>query len=151
MPSIEHNDPLNARILAVSEDKIQGFVREPFAEIAERSGVPLETVIERIRVMLAAGTIRRGRSGTPPHPDALLLARGGAGISQREHHGRGPRDRQGTAPRSQAGHRPAPGGLWNPGELHQCLLGGPKRDQAVGDFARCVPGMAGAVYLSISR
>ncbi|MGA3169949.1 MAG: Lrp/AsnC family transcriptional regulator [Chthoniobacteraceae bacterium] len=61
MSSIEHNDPLNARILAISEDKIQGFVREPFAEIAERSGVPLETVIERIRVMLAAGTIRRVR------------------------------------------------------------------------------------------
>jgi len=53
--------PVNARILAVSEDNIQGFVREAFAEIAERSGVPLETVIERIRVMLAAGTIRRVR------------------------------------------------------------------------------------------
>jgi len=61
MSSIEHNDPVNARILAVSEDKIQGFVREPFAEIAERSGVAVETVIERIRVMLAAGTIRRVR------------------------------------------------------------------------------------------
>jgi DNA-binding Lrp family transcriptional regulator len=61
MSSIEHNDPVNARILAVSEDQIQGFVREPFAEIASRSGVPLETVIERIRVMLAAGTIRRVR------------------------------------------------------------------------------------------
>lgn len=59
--SIEHSDPLNARILAVSEDKIQGFVREPFVEIAERSGVPLETVLERIRGMLAAGTIRRVR------------------------------------------------------------------------------------------
>ena len=42
-------------------DHIPGFVREAFAEIAERSGVPLETVIERIRVMLAAGTIRRVR------------------------------------------------------------------------------------------
>jgi len=61
MSSIEHNDPVNARILAISEDKIQGFVREPFAEIAERAGVPLETVLERIRVMLAAGTIRRVR------------------------------------------------------------------------------------------
>ena len=59
--SIEHSDPLNARILAVSEDKIQGFVREPFVEIAERSGVPLEIVLERIRAMLAAGTIRRVR------------------------------------------------------------------------------------------
>lgn len=59
--SIEHSDPLNAQILAVSEDKIQGFVREPFIEIAEKSGVPVETVLERIRTMLAAGTIRRVR------------------------------------------------------------------------------------------
>src|SRR6188508_2178515 len=58
---IEHTDPLNAQILAVSEDKIQGFVREPFVEIAERSGVPLDTVLERIKTMLAAGTIRRVR------------------------------------------------------------------------------------------
>jgi hypothetical protein len=61
MSEIEHNDPINAQILAVSEDKIQGFVREPFIEIATRSGVPLDTVIERIRTMLAAGTIRRVR------------------------------------------------------------------------------------------
>jgi len=59
--SIEHTDPLNSRILAVSEDKIAGFVREPFVEIAERSGVPLDQVLERIRTMLAAGTIRRVR------------------------------------------------------------------------------------------
>src|SRR5436190_7926469 len=59
--SIEHSDPLNAQILAVSEDKIQGFVREPFVEIANRSGVPLESVLERIKTMLAAGTIRRVR------------------------------------------------------------------------------------------
>ena len=58
---IEHTNPINARILAVSEDKIQGFVREPFVEIAERSGLPVETVVDRIRTMLAAGTIRRVR------------------------------------------------------------------------------------------
>ena len=58
---VEHNDPINARILAISEDKIAGFVREPFAEIAERSGVPLETVFERIIAMLRAGTVRRVR------------------------------------------------------------------------------------------
>ena len=58
---VEHNDPLNAQILAVSEDKIQGFVREPFLEIAEKSGVPFESVVERIRAMLTAGTIRRVR------------------------------------------------------------------------------------------
>ncbi len=58
---IDHTDPVNAQILSISEDKIQGFVRRPFAEIAERSGVPLETVVERIRAMLQAGTIRRVR------------------------------------------------------------------------------------------
>ena len=58
---IEHNDPINARILAISEDKIAGFVREPFAEIATRAGLPIETVLERIRAMLRAGTIRRVR------------------------------------------------------------------------------------------
>jgi DNA-binding Lrp family transcriptional regulator len=59
--SIEHSDPINAQILAVSEDKIQGFVREPFIEIAQLSEVELPVVIERIRGMLAAGTIRRVR------------------------------------------------------------------------------------------
>src|SRR4051812_4951755 len=61
MSQIDHDDPLNAQILAFSEDKIPGFVREPFREISRLSGVPLETVLERIRVMLAAGTIRRVR------------------------------------------------------------------------------------------
>ena len=59
--SIEHTDPINSQILAVSEDKIQGFVREPFAGIAEKCGLPLETVLDRIKTMLAAGTIRRVR------------------------------------------------------------------------------------------
>ncbi len=61
MTAAEHTDTVNARILAVSEDKIQGFVREPFAEISRRSGVELPVVIDRIRAMLAAGTIRRVR------------------------------------------------------------------------------------------
>ncbi|HET7711103.1 MAG TPA: Lrp/AsnC family transcriptional regulator [Thermoanaerobaculia bacterium] len=52
---------MNARILAVSEDRIQGFVRDPIAEIAEKSGVDVSTVIERIQAMLRAGTIRRVR------------------------------------------------------------------------------------------
>jgi len=59
--SKEHTDVINARILAVSEDKIQGFVREPFARIAELSGLPEDLVLERIRSMLAAGIIRRVR------------------------------------------------------------------------------------------
>src|SRR5882672_9236022 len=61
MLPVEHNDPTNARILAISEDKIEGFVREPFEEIARRSGVPAETVMARIAAMLQAGTVRRVR------------------------------------------------------------------------------------------
>ena len=61
MLPVEHNDPINAKILAISEDKIEGFVREPFLEIAKRSGVPAETVMTRIAAMLRAGTIRRVR------------------------------------------------------------------------------------------
>jgi AsnC-like protein len=57
----EHNDPINARILAISEDKIEGFVREPFEEIANRSGVGVDVVMARIAAMLRAGTIRRVR------------------------------------------------------------------------------------------
>jgi hypothetical protein len=59
--STEHTDAINSRILAVSEDKIQGFVREPFTRIAELSGLSEYLVLERIRSMLAAGTIRRVR------------------------------------------------------------------------------------------
>ena len=58
---VEFNDPLNSRILAVSEDRVQGFVREPLAEIARLSGVDLAVVIERIQAMLRAGNIRRVR------------------------------------------------------------------------------------------
>lgn len=58
---IAHTDPVNAQILAVSEDRIQGFVRDPIGVIAEQSGVDAETVIERVRAMLRAGTIRRVR------------------------------------------------------------------------------------------
>src|SRR5437870_8587725 len=61
MLPIEHTDPVNAKILAVSEDKIEGFVREPFEEIARRSGVGVDVVLARIGAMLRAGTIRRVR------------------------------------------------------------------------------------------
>jgi AsnC-like ligand binding domain len=57
----EHNDLINARILAISEDKIEGFVREPFQEIARRSRVSVDVVMARIAAMLRAGTIRRVR------------------------------------------------------------------------------------------
>ena len=58
---IAHTDPVNAKILAVSEDRVSGFVRDPFGEIAKQSGVDVETVMERIRAMFQAGTIRRVR------------------------------------------------------------------------------------------
>jgi DNA-binding Lrp family transcriptional regulator/nitroreductase len=55
------DDPTNAAILAVSEDRLQGFQLDPFGEIAARSGIPVETVLERVVAMLRAGTIRRVR------------------------------------------------------------------------------------------
>ena len=58
---IEVGDPVNARLLAVSEDRLQGFQRDPLGEIARRSGVELAVVMERILAMLRAGTIRRVR------------------------------------------------------------------------------------------
>ena len=58
---IAHTDPINAQILAVSEDRIQGFVRDPFGEIADKCGLDAELVMERIKAMLRGGTIRRVR------------------------------------------------------------------------------------------
>jgi len=57
----EISDPVNARILAVSEDKLEGFQREPFSEIARQTGLDAALIIERIGAMLRAGTIRRVR------------------------------------------------------------------------------------------
>lgn len=58
---VDFSDPVNAQILRVSEDCVQGFHRDPFAEIARQSGVAVPVVIERVRAMLRAGTIRRVR------------------------------------------------------------------------------------------
>jgi DNA-binding Lrp family transcriptional regulator len=55
------SDPINAAILAVSEDRLSGFQLDPFGEIAVRSSVAPEVVIERVVAMLRAGTIRRVR------------------------------------------------------------------------------------------
>jgi hypothetical protein len=69
------DDPVNARILAVSEDRVQGFSRYPLHQIAEASGVDLDTVIARIAAMLEAGTIRRVRQtllATSLAPGALV-------------------------------------------------------------------------------
>lgn len=61
MLPVEHNDPINEKILAISEDKIEGFVREPFEEIAQRSGLTSDVVMARIAAMVRAGTVRRVR------------------------------------------------------------------------------------------
>ena len=58
---VDFADPTNAKILAVSEDRIRGFLRDPLTAIARLAGVPLEIVIERIQAMLRAGNIRRVR------------------------------------------------------------------------------------------
>jgi hypothetical protein len=55
------DDPTNAAILAVSEDRLAGFQLDPFGAIAERSGVDVATVLDRVRAMLRSGTIRRVR------------------------------------------------------------------------------------------
>jgi DNA-binding Lrp family transcriptional regulator len=74
----EISDPVNARILAVSEDRIAGFVNEPFAEIAFASELTEEVVIGRLRAMLEAGVIRRIRQtlmATNLAPGALVAWR----------------------------------------------------------------------------
>jgi len=69
------DDPINARILAESEDKLQGFQRNPIGEIATRSGLDPELVADRVVAMLQAGTIRRVRQtllATNLAPGALV-------------------------------------------------------------------------------
>ena len=76
--STEISDPINARILAVSEDRIAGFVNEPFAQIAFCAELPEEVVIERLRAMLSSGVIRRIRQtlmATNLAPGALVAWR----------------------------------------------------------------------------
>lgn len=75
---VEIADPVNAAILAVSEDRIAGFIEEPFAEIARLSGFSEAAVVERLRAMLEAGTIRRIRQtlmATNLAPGALIAWR----------------------------------------------------------------------------
>jgi hypothetical protein len=73
--AISHTDEINARILAISEDRIAGFVHDPMREIARACELPVDLVIERIRAMLQAGTIRRVRQtlmATDLAPGALV-------------------------------------------------------------------------------
>jgi DNA-binding Lrp family transcriptional regulator len=71
----EITDPVNAKILSVSEDRIAGFLMDPFAEIAKLADVDVRVVHERLRAMLASGTIRRIRQtlmATNLAPGALV-------------------------------------------------------------------------------
>ncbi|KIE59212.1 AsnC family transcriptional regulator [Methylacidiphilum kamchatkense Kam1] len=54
-------DEVNQKILSVSEDRLQGFIADPFREIAHLTNLPLALVLERIRLMFSVGTIRRIR------------------------------------------------------------------------------------------
>jgi hypothetical protein len=58
---VRTDDEVNARILAVSEDKVAGFVLDPLGEIARLAGLDAAVVEERVRAMLRAGVIRRVR------------------------------------------------------------------------------------------
>lgn len=58
---VSHLDLINARILEVSEDRLQGFQQDPIGSIARQTGLTATVVIERIQAMLRAGTIRRVR------------------------------------------------------------------------------------------
>ena len=69
------HDPINVAILAIAEDRLAGFHTDPFGEIGQLTGIDCETVIERIRAMLEAGTIRRVRQtliSTNLAPGALV-------------------------------------------------------------------------------
>lgn len=74
----EVSDPVNARILEVSEDRIGGFVEKPFTAIATAADLPEVVVLERLRAMLASGVIRRIRQtlmATNLAPGALVAWR----------------------------------------------------------------------------
>ena len=62
----------------MSEDRISGFLLDPFAAIAEKAELDVATVHERLRAMLAAKTIRRIRQtlmATNLAPGALVAWR----------------------------------------------------------------------------
>ena len=55
------SDPINQKILSVSEDLLSGFQTDPFGEISRLTEIPVDIVIDRVKAMLASGTIRRVR------------------------------------------------------------------------------------------
>ena len=73
---VSPHDPINRRILEVSEDRVRGFVRDPMRTIAELSGIAIPVVVERIRGMLEAGTIRRVRQTLLATNEGISRTRG---------------------------------------------------------------------------
>lgn len=72
------DDAVNRRILAVSEDTLQGFHRRPMHAIAERAELPVATVVGRIQALLRSGAVRRVRQtmlATSLAPGALVAWR----------------------------------------------------------------------------
>lgn len=68
-------DPINCRILTVSEDRLIGFQRDPIAALAKQTELEPQLVIDRLRAMLEAGVIRRIRQtllATSLAPGALV-------------------------------------------------------------------------------
>ncbi len=53
--------PVDLQILAIAEDRLSGFHARPFDEIARRCELPVETVLDRLRTLLANGSVRRIR------------------------------------------------------------------------------------------
>ena len=72
---VSTHDPINARILQISEDRISGFCVDPLGEIARLAELDVETVTARIAAMLQAGVVRRVRQtllATSLAPGALV-------------------------------------------------------------------------------
>ncbi len=72
------DDPINRKILSVSEDQLSGFQRDPLGEISRLSGVPQDMVLDRLRAMLDTGVVRRIRQTlvtTSLAPGALVAWR----------------------------------------------------------------------------
>ena len=58
-------DPTNLRLLAVAEDRLDGFYEQPFRALSERSDIPEAEVRERIIAMMRAGVVRAVRQTVP--------------------------------------------------------------------------------------
>lgn len=59
------DDAANRHLLAVAEDRLNGFHEQPFAELAIRCGMPEREVLHRLHDMLQGGLIRSIRQTLP--------------------------------------------------------------------------------------